>query len=138
MRADVAFFKYMYMQAIFSRNGMHVAMNFAAIAKHYDVGKAARLYSIDIPISQFACLSTEIPCITISGVCQIATAEINSTYSMATLAQCNGKPAKERGSRALQGEKGTVHVRTSKSGPGATNRTPNPCALPPETSESFE
>ncbi|WP_258168019.1 hypothetical protein [Paraburkholderia sp. BL21I4N1] len=57
--------------------------------------------------------------IAISGVHQIAAAKINSSDRMAALAQCNRKSAKERRSRALQGEKGTVHVSTSKSGPSA-------------------
>jgi hypothetical protein len=50
MRADVAFFKYVDAQAISLRHWMHVAVNFAAVAEHYDVGKPTHLHSIDIPI----------------------------------------------------------------------------------------
>jgi hypothetical protein len=49
-----------------------------------------------------------------------------------TLAQCGSKSAKERRSRALQGQKRALHVKTSYSGADTTKGVPLAKAIFPD------
>ena len=114
MRTNVTLLKHMDSEASCPSDRVDRTGNFATISEHDNICKVALPYDIAVPLRQVFDGVRVIPATLRARVDQVSATKIDPPNPMSARTQRGSQPAKKRGSRTLQDEKGALHVKASR------------------------